>query len=304
MQDRICYIGQSHVYEESRDTLQELLGVDVSEKQIERVCHCYGKLLDKEAGSKKPDTVMRVKKDEWVYAMADGSMVLTREEGWKEMKLGRLFTNDAHIDLSENRPRITESVYTAHLGHYKDFLLKWEREIPAGSKLVLLADGAKWFWDWGSEKHPDALQILDYYHCKEYLCEFAAGYFGDKEKCKAWIEKQEKYLFRDKVSRVIKNIEKLSARKAADSAIKRKILTYFKNNQQRMYYGTYRQKGLLVGSGPIEAAHRNVIQQRLKLAGQRWTKLGAQFIANLRVCRKSQRWDNIVELTKGEKIAA
>jgi hypothetical protein len=28
-------------------------------------------------------------------------------------------------------------------------------------------------------------------------------------------------------------------------------------------------RGLLIGSGPIESAHRNVIQQRMKLAGQR-----------------------------------
>jgi hypothetical protein len=33
-----------------------------------------------------------------------------------------------------------------------------------------------------------------------------------------------------------------------------------------MYYGSYRRQGFLIGSGPIEAAHRNVIQQRLNRA--------------------------------------
>ena len=55
---------------------------------------------------------------------------------------------------------------------------------------------------------------------------------------------------------------------------RQKILSYFRNNLSRMYYGSYRRQGLLIGSGPIEAVHRNVIQQRLKLAGQRWTQAG------------------------------
>lgn len=304
LQDRICYIGQSQVYEESRQTLTEMLGVDVSEKQIERVCHCYGQLLEDTTSDDRLEDQMEIKDDQTVYGMADGSMVLTREEGWKEIKLGRLFAEEAHRPISDKRARISESVYTAHLGNYQQFLSKWEKEIPPKGKLVFLADGAKWFWDWVSENYPGALQILDYYHCKEYLCEFANAYFPCQEKRKKWIIKQEKRLFKNQVCKVIEEIKNLPVKKAAHSAIKRKILTYFENNRERMYYGTYRKKGLLIGSGPIEAAHRNVIQQRLKLAGQRWTKPGAQYIANLRVCQKSQRWNKIAELSKVEKAAA
>ena len=83
-----------------------------------------------------------------------------------------------------------------------------------------------------------------------------------------------------------------------------KILSYYRNNQGRMLYGSYRRRGLLIGSGPIEAAHRNVIQHRLKRAGQRWTEQGVQRLANLRVLRKSDRWDNVVELAKARKLAA
>lgn len=304
LQDRICYIAQSQVYEESRETLQEMLGVDVCEKQIERVSHCYGHLLEDEFVAEDVDDRLAVSDDQTVYAMADGSMVLTREDSWKEIKLGRVFREVSLHQISDKRHRISESIYSAHLGNYQQFLSKWEKEIPQQGKLVFLADGAKWFWEWASENYPNGLQILDYYHCKEYLCKFAEAYFPKKAKRKEWIVKQEKRLFRNKVDKVIEDIQKLPLKKAADSAIKRKILTYFENNRERMYYGTYREKELLIGSGPIEAAHRNVIQQRLKLAGQRWTKPGAQYIANLRVCRKSQRWNKIIELTKGDRAAA
>ena len=46
-----------------------------------------------------------------------------------------------------------------------------------------------------------------------------------------------------------------------------------------MQYKTYRQQGLMIDSGPIEVAHRSVIQQRMKLSGQKWSVQGAQAIA-------------------------
>jgi hypothetical protein len=63
-----------------------------------------------------------------------------------------------------------------------------------------------------------------------------------------------------------------------------------------MYYQTYRSRGLLIGSGPIEAAHRLVLQKRMKLSGQKWTKKGAQAVANLRVVHLNQQWDRVINL--------
>jgi hypothetical protein len=304
LQERVCYVGQSQVYEESSEQLKELLGVEVSGKQIERVCHCYGKLLEKEAPAQAKSNQLEVEEQQTVYGMVDGSMVLTREERWKEIKLGRLFTDQSHEKVSDKRFRIRESVYTAHLGGYKEFLPRWESEIPTGAQLILLADGAKWFWDWAKDSYPEALQILDYYHCKEYLCEFAEKYFKNKKFRDQWIEQQEERLFNDQVDEVIKEIKALPIKALEHNSIKKTILTYYENNRTRMLYGTYRKRELLIGSGPIEAAHRNVIQQRLKLAGQRWTQAGAQFMANLRVCRKSNRWNDVIELTNQKKWAA
>ena len=65
-----------------------------------------------------------------------------------------------------------------------------------------------------------------------------------------------------------------------------------------MQYKTFKENNFLIGSGPIEAAHRNVIQQRMKLSGQRWTMKGAQQMANLRVVHKSKQWDKLTDLIK------
>ncbi len=74
---------------------------------------------------------------------------------------------------------------------------------------------------------------------------------------------------------------------------KEKLLKYYKNNKNRMDYPAYIKKGLLIGSGAVEAAHRTVSQKRLKLSGQRWTEKGAQQILNLRVLNLSDRWQEV-----------
>jgi len=51
-------------------------------------------------------------------------------------------------------------------------------------------------------------------------------------------------------------------------------------------YKTFIDRGLLTGSGSIEAARRNVLQQRMKLSGQKWTIKAVNAMANLRCYRK------------------
>ena len=74
------------------------------------------------------------------------------------------------------------------------------------------------------------------------------------------------------------------------SRAKQKAIYYYIEHNDRMQYKTYRQQGLMIGSAPIEAAHRRVIQQRLKLSGQKWSDQGAQAVANLRRYKHSNAW--------------
>jgi hypothetical protein len=66
-------------------------------------------------------------------------------------------------------------------------------------------------------------------------------------------------------------------------------LNYYEKNRYRMDYKGYRQAGYCIGSGAIEAAHRTLIQQRMKRSGQRWSPIRAQQLLKLRVAFKSNR---------------
>jgi hypothetical protein len=49
-----------------------------------------------------------------------------------------------------------------------------------------------------------------------------------------------------------------------------------------MRYARFRDLGMLVGSGAVEAGCKAVIGQRLRLSGMRWSVPGAASIAALR----------------------
>ena len=86
---------------------------------------------------------------------------------------------------------------------------------------------------------------------------------------------------------------------------KAKLLQYYKGNKDRMDYKRYRSMGAgLIGSGAIESAHRTVVQQRMKLSGQRWSKKRAQNMLALRCTRLSGKWEKVVNLICSKKIAA
>lgn len=307
LQEKLAYVGQKEVYEEASDSLLMLAGLRVSGKQIERVCHHYGALY--EAKSTEPVAASCTEADQ-CYAMVDGSLLLTKDKDldtgkllWREMKLGRVFKVRHHMALSAARNWIYQSRYTAHFGDSDTFFEKWAQEVDPLRSVIFLGDGARWIWDRVSAFWPEATQILDYYHCKEHLFAFArvclqAAVFADEAAMQQWMTDQEALLFDDAVEAVMAHIAKIDADSEAVAETQSKLLHYYGSNQERMRYGTYRRLGYLIGSGPIESAHRHVIHKRMKLSGQRWTIKGAQAMANLRVAYAGNQWSRVRELIR------
>jgi hypothetical protein len=294
LQELTVFVGQQCVFEDGSEQLEKLAGIEVTSKQIERLTHAYGELLEV-SSTKEPALIS--KEEELHYCMMDGGMILTREDDWKELKLARIFPGKAHMEVSEKRNFIKESSYVAHLGGHHPFFTKLERHTDRLQNMVWICDGARWIWNWIEANYPESTQILDYYHCTEKLHDFAREAFKDKQCRKLWTDQQEELLNNGKARVVLANINLVYCKGKALQK-KRSLQTYYENNTKRMDYKKYNDEGLLIGSGPMEAAHRNVVQSRMKLSGQRWTIKGAQQVANLRVANKSGEWQNVMELVK------
>ena len=304
VQDLACYVGQQEVYDEAEVLLKRVGGIDLSDKQIERLCHKYGNLLEKDKVVEELEATTDLH-----YGMLDGGFVLTREKDdkgkckWMEMKLGRVFSADSRYVLGSqlhSRHWIKKSVYVAHLGNCDDFYEKFRHLLKPYKQLIIIGDGARWIWERVSKYHKNAIQILDFFHVLEHLGTILAlcwklNFETLKEK-ETWVETQKALFLAGKSDKVCENIANLKMQNQEGREKQADLIGYYENNKTRMKYDEYVDKGWLIGSGPIEAAHREVIQKRMKRSGQRWTKNGAQCIANLRVAYKSDKWDSVTEL--------
>ena len=75
-------------------------------------------------------------------------------------------------------------------------------------------------------------------------------------------------------------------------------LHYFTNHRPRMMYHEFRARGLMIGSGPVEAACKTVIGCRLKRAGMRWSQAGADAVLAIRCEVLNQDYDQIAIASK------
>ena len=299
MQEIICTLGQSYVFEEGEEILKKLLGLTISAKQIQRVSEHYGAALENQeqvyASGKEQIKPLKLKTPkEPVYVMFDGSMIFTKEEGWKEIKVGRIFTESSCVAIQKDRKEIQQSQYVCHLGGHKEFFSKWENYTEPYLNKICIADGAKWIWNWATDCYPDMIQVLDFFHAVEKIGSYAALKYIDKQERMQWLETQKIRLRNNEVGKIITELKEHLAENEATQKVLTDAIRYYENNECRMQYKTYLDMGYLIGSGAIESAHRNVVQQRLKLSGQRWSIKRAQQIVNLRACKKSNRWDNLI----------
>jgi len=297
LQELLVYAGQLDCYERCNVVLKKFIDIEVSVSQVYLVTDFYGKAAEKEVNACR--SLEPVKKEEVLYVEADGSMLLTRDEGWKEVKVGRMFTSGSCVDPNGNLSWIRHSQYVAHLGKSKDFTGQMDTLIESygrlGKRLVFIADGGAWIKNWIEDAFPEAVSILDYYHVCEHLHQFANTVFSDEAELKKWADEQKGLLLQSKTAEVIANIKQRDCKSKEAMS----LINYYTSNTERMDYNAYKGIGAgLIGSGAIESAHRTLVQKRMKQSGQRWSNKGAQNMLNLRVLTMNGQWDKVVQLIK------
>jgi hypothetical protein len=310
LQELICFLAHNNVFEECENDLHKFFGIDISAKQIQRVSEHYGESLEEWETNYQEEAcenqvldvpVVSEANSGHVYVMVDGSMIYTREEQWKEMKVGRIYSENSRVCVQAKRTEVTDSLYVCTLGNKKDFFEKFEPYVEPYKHKVFIADGAKWIWNWVDDFYGDSVQILDFYHAAEKLGTYASLAYKDIEKRRQWLQEQKQRLKADEVENVLEDLIKTSEKITNTTDMSKAlndVIRYYQNNIERMKYESFVKKGYLIGSGAIESAHRSVIQQRLKMSGQRWSIQGAQRIANIRAYKKSNRWETVIDQIK------
>lgn len=158
---------------------------------------------------------------------------------------------------------------------------------PQAAEGIVLADGAHWSWNLVQDLLPQAIQILDFSHAKHYLWAAAKLIYGaDSASVRPWVKEREALLFADQIAQVIPHLQHFVAlAPGLDS-----IIHYFQQNQTRMQYGTYQQRGYLIGSGAIESAGKQLTAARIKGPGMRWNVADLNALLALRCVFLEHSW--------------
>jgi len=233
-------------------------------------------------------------------AKADGK--LTRgPSGYREAGCGSLsFYDEAGEILHAIRiGRMPETKKATLKSMLKEELGRALAEQPQ-LKVVAVADGAKDNWSYLNDEVLDALPssiraggIIDFYHATEHLSDaLGAAYGKGSVKARAMFDKHRRILLEDPdgATKVTRSLVHLRSKHPRRLLLQRTV-TYFRGNKDRMRYADFRQSGLPIGSGPIEAACKTLVTQRMKNSGMRWGQEGGQAILTLRGWSQSDRFD-------------
>jgi hypothetical protein len=161
---------------------------------------------------------------------------------------------------------------------------------------VAISDGGAGIEDWLRENFPRVeAVVLDFYHAAEYLGEWAKVLHPDPAEAGRVAGEWCHRLKHEGGAAVLAELGAIdvSDRSEAVREAHRVLLVYFGNQVHRMDYPGYRARGWLIGSGPVEAACKQVVGQRLKGSGMRWSEAGADAVCHLRALFRSEKgqWD-------------
>jgi hypothetical protein len=304
--------------------LSDLAGVAVNAKRVQRIAEADGQvataMIEARAAAIKARTLIPLPPcplPDILYTAIDGTGVpMTSAETadrpaktarpglpddgrarTREVKLACLFTQSTLDEKGRPVRDPGSSSYLASFAPASEFAPLVEAEARRRGaehirQLVVLGDGAAWIWNLATRILPAATQIVDIYHAREHLHTLAGTLAFIVTDPQQWLKDRLDELDAGNIEAIITAAHEypLVGVKATD---RDKALTYFETNTVRMRYGRYRQLGLFIGSGTVEAGCKAVIGQRLKLSGMRWTQPGATAILTLRAQQASNQWDEI-----------
>ena len=313
-------VGAKEPFAQGRADLEELAGVVVPTKQVERVSAQLG--LQAEAFCQRErEAILSGKLPPlqsaapilYIAIDATGVPVVPRETAGRhgkdasgkaktrEAKIGCVFTQTAQDEegypiRDEDSTTYVGAIETAEAFGPRIHAEAVRRGLRQAQKVVVLGDGAPGSGELPRSFFPWAVEIVDLYHARAHLANLGKALYGPTSaQAKQWAAARSQKLDDGDVEAVVTSMNRLRPPQSNLREEVRKAIAYFQTSKERMRYAKFRSQGLFVGSGVVEAGCRNVIGLRLKQSGMRWTVEHANAIIALRCCQLSGRWEEFWE---------
>jgi len=298
-------------FELAAEAYTEAVGGSISGSSVRRVTQGFGGQLAEEKRQEaeramaigpvgESPRVRRVALEDPIQGVgnvsSDGTKILIRGEGWKEVKMVAFSQVEVLEPDSEKRRRaqqkgkrgqeeivrLSAHSYCAGLWdadifgpyQYAEGLRRGFDLLPRCSSVN---DGAPWIERITGMNFPQAIQVVDWGHSTQRLWAVANAVYGEGQaETAAWVERRKDELWGGDVERVIQALAPLNLERATYPEVVQQAPGYFRNNYKRMRYDEFRAAGYPIGSGTVESGARNVVQPRMRRPGRGWERDNAQ----------------------------
>jgi len=298
--------GADDAYEKCSRKVKEHYGIEISASTIRTTTLRHAESMN-EQQQEYDESLEQTKGCNLEIAEMDGCMIpiVTSDESAEDKRKGKTLSwKEARLGLAHPKeilkPKFSATFQLSTHDAGKS-LLNCAIKAGFGKNTYLhgVGDGAPWiasqFKDkFGSQGH----YLIDFYHVCEYLV--AASPYCCDINPKGWVEEQKKHLKNNDFKYVIENLSSFIEAESCEEnqSPVRACHRYLINRQNQLDYKSALEKGLPIGSGEIESAHRYVIQKRLKLSGAWWKSSNVNPMLSLRVVRENEEWEDYWENLK------
>jgi hypothetical protein len=319
-------VGAMVSFEEGSQLLDELAGIQVDAKQVERTAKALGAEVAADerqdwepiATSALPPTLylgmdgtgipMRAselvgrtgkqldgsaKSREvklctiWSAESRDADGIPVRDEG--SVSYSAAIESAAALDTDPHRSAFAERVWRE----------AQRRRFCQAQRTVALGDGAPWIWNLVDELFLETIQIVDRFHAKQHLSDLGKVLYGPTDpRASQWAQQRHDELDAGQLRALVAAIRPHVTH--CDEA--RRCLHYFWTNRKRMRYPKFHAQGLCTSTGVVEAGCKVAIGTRLKRAGMHWTVRGANAIIALRCSKLSGRFQDFWERRSDRRV--
>ena len=312
-------VGQQSSFDQGRQELHLLAGIEVTTKAVERTSEAIGADIAR-CDQREIDRAIQLQlpleigpKVPILYILMDGTGVPVRKsetdgrqgknEGQpartREVKLGCVFTQtgsdeEGYPIRDPGSTTYVGAIETAEQFGKRMYVEAWKRGWSQAGKKVVIGDGAEWIRNITAQHFPGAIQIVDLFHARQHLWDIARALHPlDHAAQQRWILRHQPKLDSGQIEKLTSYLDSQVAEASpTQQEILRVETAFFDKNKDRMRYPEFRAQGLFVGSGVIEAGCKTVIGTRLKQSGMFWSVDGANSIIALRCCQLNNRFDD------------
>lgn len=221
----------------------------------------------------------------------DAAKVLTTTGEWRDVKT---------LTLAEVLPdgKTRQNSYFSRMSEYRLFAQQAQvevrrRQLKSSRAVCAVNDGADWIPAVVTACRPDAVRILDFYHAAEHLAESGRAVWGSQSpEFQGWFEHYRRELKEGNPDHVLAGLADLAARYPAQAEVINATQGYLTQRRETIRYAEFKAAQWPIGNGPGEAAHKVVIQSRMKRAGMRWHPGNIDRMAAMRNLICNERWDS------------